>query len=230
MLEATLESLLNTHPNAGPRHWLAPSTVGALSDKSEDLAVALMSRVESFKGPDLRQGRYKSQAGLDWRLPAATLVTSVLLSAAAVIGVNLYKAVVFNERRAEIVLTMEQVYKETFSAQGQLVNLPVQARQHVKTLKAKWQPPEERPAFFPLFSSVTQALVIWGQDYTSTLRQLGYVERDSAINLTLVTEDMAYINRLQQFFSDQGLQAAVLSASEEEGQFIGHMRVRHEPE
>ena len=62
-----------------------------------------------------------------------------------------------------------------------------------------------------------------------TLRQLTYVERDSAINLDLITADMGHVNRLQQYFADQGLQASVLSVSEEEGQFVGRMRVKYEP-
>ena len=230
MREPVLESLRNTRPNAGPPRRLEPPDLGAKGGGSQELAAALMSRAESFTGPDLRQDRYKSQAVLDWRLPAATLAASVLLCAAMVIGSNLYTASVYDERRTTILTTTEQAYRETFAATGRLVNLPAQARQHLEALQAQWRAPEERPEFFPLFNAVTQALATWSQDYTYTLRQLSYVERDRAINLDLVTDDMGHINRLQQFFAEQGLQAAVLSASEDEGQFTGRMRIRYEPE
>ena len=229
MLDSVLAAVVSAHPNAGQYRRLTAQDLEAEGNNHSDMAAALMTRIEGFQGPDLRQGRYKSQSVLDWRFPAAIVTASLVLSTALLAGSNYYRASVYEDQRTQIETMMEQVYTQTFAQQGKLINLPAQARQHLEKLKAQWRAPKEQPEFFPLFNAVTQLLSTWANKDTSTLRQLSYVERESAINLDLVTADMGHLNSLQQYFSTQGLQASVLSVSEEKGQFLGRMRVKYEP-
>ena len=173
--------------------------------------------------PNLQSDRYQviterqRKDAPNWRAIAATVALCIALKLVFDLGTGLY----LNYQTGQVDNQISSLYKDLFPQDRKIINAKVQMQNHLNEQGSGLN----ADGFVALFSHLAKALKDTAGNNQAQVQQLRYNDQNKTLMLDVHVQKIDQLEQLKQALSSSNIQAAILSANEEQQWIKGRVRL-----